>query len=138
MPAIWAIDAWEALSTVFTGPLTVSSLGWSVVLCTVVISDGICGWIVVRQGLRGPLLAANSSGLWLRRTPWSGTAFFVRWSAVDAIRSSRQFFTRMVEIDVHAELSPISVPLGFSDDELLVRTLRHLGHFRPEGRTADR
>jgi hypothetical protein len=90
----------------------------------------MCAWIVLRQGMRGPLLAADSSGVWLRRTSWSAGAYFVPWSAVDAVRPTRRIFTSMVEIDIHAEPAPIFVPLGFTDHQPVLRTLQRLGRFR--------
>jgi hypothetical protein len=67
----------------------------------------------VRQARRGPVLAADVDGVWLRRTSVSTRVIFVPWAAVQQIRTVRWGLTQMVYVEVHPAVRwPADGPFG--------------------------
>lgn len=98
--AVWAFNSFARFGALFAGR-GVPAL-WSIVSVACIAVALVFLWCWLRLAMRGPMLAADETGVWMRRTVFSARALHVPWESVRRIRPYLRGRVRFVALDTDA------------------------------------
>ncbi|WP_163510356.1 hypothetical protein [Fodinicola acaciae] len=144
--AVWILNSLPRFADLLAG----RGVGtpWSIVSVVCVAVALAFTWCWLRLAMRGPMLAADDSGLWLRRTVFSAKAVFVPWESVRHIRPYLRARVRYVAFDTDSRwpwdgplalmirqrgAAVLPVPAGVDPEGLLARLYELSGRRVPVG-----
>jgi hypothetical protein len=98
--AVWAVNSYARFADLAAGR-GVPAL-WTIVSVACVAAALLSFWTWLRLATRGPVLAADDTGVWVRRTVFSARALNVPWESVRRIRPYMRGRVRFVAFDTDA------------------------------------